>query len=324
MKRYRVALATIAVVAGLPAAAAVGPADAQTKVWLCHATGSEDNPYTVTHVSPNAVFKDNGGHFYEDGTPQAGHEDDRVFDEEPTEEQCPTERPLELITAPGLYMVDPCGAGNATYRMDLIPDGPYTAALNPDGSVTFTADAGYGFYFDGAPTFTSVPPPEANVDECATYTLSAVCTSVNAETGQGSAWVTNDANQGATVGGVYIAAGTSLDVAATGNPAVLDVLWDDGEVGTLTVDGDCTYTPPPTTAPPTIPPTVPPTVPPTAPPTTPTVPTTVPTTTIVDPTVPTTVPATDPPVTDPPTTEAPTTTVVAPFDPEAELLPQTR
>lgn len=100
-----------------------------------------------------------------------------------------------------------------------------------------------------------------------TYDLTAVCTSVNAETGQGSAWITNDANQGVTVNGILIAAGTSLDVAATGNPAVLSIVWDDGVEDSIEVDGDCTYTPPTTTVPPTVPPTDPPvtTVPETTP-----------------------------------------------------------
>ena len=61
------------------------------KVTICHATESEENPWTRNVVSENAI----GGHFDNPGTPKAGHEDDillqgdvecpEVEDEEPCE-----------------------------------------------------------------------------------------------------------------------------------------------------------------------------------------------------------------------------------------------
>jgi LPXTG-motif cell wall-anchored protein len=47
------------------------------KVIICHAAGREGTThYETLEVSTNAVFKDQGGHFYENGTPAAGHEED--------------------------------------------------------------------------------------------------------------------------------------------------------------------------------------------------------------------------------------------------------
>jgi LPXTG-motif cell wall-anchored protein len=47
------------------------------KVIICHAAGREGTThYETLEISTNAVFKDQGGHFYENGTPAAGHEQD--------------------------------------------------------------------------------------------------------------------------------------------------------------------------------------------------------------------------------------------------------
>lgn len=47
-------------------------------VTICHATESEENPWTRIVVSENAI----GGHFENHGTPKAGHEDDLLLDGE--------------------------------------------------------------------------------------------------------------------------------------------------------------------------------------------------------------------------------------------------
>lgn len=47
------------------------------KVALCHAAGqSGTDKYTYLFISTNAVYNENAGHLNENGTPQAGHEDD--------------------------------------------------------------------------------------------------------------------------------------------------------------------------------------------------------------------------------------------------------
>jgi hypothetical protein len=53
------------------------------KITICHATSSETNPYESETISCNAIYGQNGnaGHFDENGTPQAGHEDDVFADE---------------------------------------------------------------------------------------------------------------------------------------------------------------------------------------------------------------------------------------------------
>lgn len=53
------------------------------KVTICHATGSSSNPFTTIHTSPNAI----SGHFNNNGTTKAGHEDDLIFE---GEVNCPT------------------------------------------------------------------------------------------------------------------------------------------------------------------------------------------------------------------------------------------
>ncbi len=48
----------------------------EDNITICHAAGQEGTTHFVTlTISPNAVFGP-GGHFNEDGTPQAGHEQD--------------------------------------------------------------------------------------------------------------------------------------------------------------------------------------------------------------------------------------------------------
>lgn len=54
-------------------------ADNDGKITICHADGRDGTlHYSTLTLSYNAVYQDhgNGGHFYEDGTPKAGHEND--------------------------------------------------------------------------------------------------------------------------------------------------------------------------------------------------------------------------------------------------------
>ena len=61
-----IALTTLTLCLALPAVAA-------DQVTLCHATGLADTVHFVTLTIPTVAV---GGHFNENGTPQAGHEDD--------------------------------------------------------------------------------------------------------------------------------------------------------------------------------------------------------------------------------------------------------
>src|SRR5688572_17664741 len=47
------------------------------KVTICHKTSSVTNPFVTLTISENAVFGP-GGHFNENGTTQAGHEEDTM------------------------------------------------------------------------------------------------------------------------------------------------------------------------------------------------------------------------------------------------------
>jgi hypothetical protein len=65
------AVLSLGLLVGLTSQAAPAP-----KVTICHAAGQADTTHFVeVTASYNAIFGQ-AGHFYEDGTPQAGHEDD--------------------------------------------------------------------------------------------------------------------------------------------------------------------------------------------------------------------------------------------------------
>lgn len=72
------------------------------KVVICHATESETNPWVEIEVSINAI----NGHFDNNGTPLAGHEDDLLLAQgehcpgvsEPTETPEPSVTPAPSLT----------------------------------------------------------------------------------------------------------------------------------------------------------------------------------------------------------------------------------
>lgn len=101
----------LAIVAACVAAMMFGiggtPAEATNdKVTICHVAGRADNPanYITLTLSHNAVFKDQGGHFFENGTPQAGHEQDTLGECEPPTET--TQPPAETTEPP---VCEDCG-----------------------------------------------------------------------------------------------------------------------------------------------------------------------------------------------------------------------
>ena len=88
-----------------PSGAVATPAD---KVTICHGAGQDGTTkYITLTISWNAVYGE-AGHFYENGTPRAGHENDYLGacigdpTEEPTETVTPppTEEPTETVTPP--------------------------------------------------------------------------------------------------------------------------------------------------------------------------------------------------------------------------------
>lgn len=74
--------------------------------------------------------------------------------------------PLEcatVVTPPGLTVTDECGVGNAVWGE--VPDGPWTAQREDDGSIVLTAAVGYAF--PGLATTHSYPAPvETNTAAC--------------------------------------------------------------------------------------------------------------------------------------------------------------
>jgi hypothetical protein len=77
MRKALLALAVVATFAAGLGVAGVRPAFSQEeKVTLCHAAGREGTTQYVTlTISRNAAFGE-AGHFFENGTPRAGHEQD--------------------------------------------------------------------------------------------------------------------------------------------------------------------------------------------------------------------------------------------------------
>ena len=78
MKTFLTAAAIVPLLVGGVAFAAPAP-----KVTICHATSSETSPYVRIVVSGNAT----AGHFEENGTTKAGHEEDILLQ---GEVECPT------------------------------------------------------------------------------------------------------------------------------------------------------------------------------------------------------------------------------------------
>ncbi len=69
---------------------------AADKITICHAAGRDDTTKFVTlTISEHAVYGP-GGHFNEDGTPQAGHEQDYLGAcvTDPIESDTPSESPV--------------------------------------------------------------------------------------------------------------------------------------------------------------------------------------------------------------------------------------
>lgn len=77
------------------------------KITICHATSSETNPYETLELPEQAVYGQ-AGHFNEDGTTQAGHEEDYLGEciveatptPEPTESPEPTASPIPTPSVP--------------------------------------------------------------------------------------------------------------------------------------------------------------------------------------------------------------------------------
>jgi hypothetical protein len=92
------------VILGVVAATASGTNGPPEKVTICHVAGLASDPanYITLHLPPAAVYGP-GGHFNENGTPQAGHEQDSFGECDPPEppvDECPnnpdrTEPPCE-------------------------------------------------------------------------------------------------------------------------------------------------------------------------------------------------------------------------------------
>ena len=92
------------------------------KVTICHATGSETNPFVRIVVNFHAI----GGHFFNNGTPKSGHEDDILIRgiascpvPPPTVDLCKNIRGIQTEIPEGYYQ-----EGNKCFRVkiDMCPN----------------------------------------------------------------------------------------------------------------------------------------------------------------------------------------------------------
>jgi outer membrane biosynthesis protein TonB len=125
------------------------------KVTICHATSSETNPFVTLTISANAVYGP-GGHFNENGTTQAGHEQD-YFGEcetpEPTPTPEPTATPEPTPTPTPEVTPSPTPEVTPTPTPEPTPEPTPTPSPEPSGTpepstipeVTPTPPSGPGF-----------------------------------------------------------------------------------------------------------------------------------------------------------------------------------
>lgn len=110
------------------------PAD---KLTICHGAGQDGTTQYVTlTLSRNAVYQDqgNGGHFYENGTPKAGHEHDYLGECRATSPSAsPSANPSANPSATPSTSADPSASSAPTSSSDNSP--------NSNGSRTSSAGA---------------------------------------------------------------------------------------------------------------------------------------------------------------------------------------
>lgn len=149
------------------------------KLTICHATSSETNPYNRIEIACDALYGRNGhaGHLSENGTTQAGHEDDQPVDNAGL---CPGEArptPTPSITpspsATPTIIIDPSPTPSISPNPSISPDpnsGKHSA-LGVDVCCDDTFDAVYDVTENGKPianievTFTYNPTLTARTNE---------------------------------------------------------------------------------------------------------------------------------------------------------------
>jgi len=115
----------------------VKPADTASVVWVLEADG-------------DLVAKTTPGYVFENGQTEINF--GKAVD---SNEPCPS----TVVQPPTVPVVDDCGPGNA--HLGPVPAGPWTSVVNPDGSVTITANPGNTF--PNGPSVTVPAPVDSNV-----------------------------------------------------------------------------------------------------------------------------------------------------------------
>jgi hypothetical protein len=120
--------------------------------------------YLVLTLSTNAVFNDNGGHFYESGTPQAGHENDFVIESESDLARCAAPTPTPTFTPTNTPTDTPTSTNTPTSTS--ITD-PYDLAFFCMGFRIISLNnfaSSYAWSINGGPSGTGSLPAFGYVD----------------------------------------------------------------------------------------------------------------------------------------------------------------
>lgn len=108
-------------------------ADPVEKITICHAAGQAGTTQFVTLELPFQAVFGNGGHFNEDGTTQAGHEDDYLGECE--EEETSTTSPTTSTTA-GTTTTETTNPGSSTTTTETTTVATTTPTTTTAGTST--------------------------------------------------------------------------------------------------------------------------------------------------------------------------------------------
>lgn len=139
MQNKALSLSVIAVTTVVTMALASSAFAEADKITICHGAGQEGTTHFVTlTLSRNAVYQDQGegGHFFENGTPKAGHEQDYLGEcNSPASSAEPTPTPSSDPTP--TPSADPTATPTPTPTSEATP----TPAPNTGGSSSTNSDS---------------------------------------------------------------------------------------------------------------------------------------------------------------------------------------
>jgi LPXTG-motif cell wall-anchored protein len=166
MKKIIASLFLVLGVGALSAGSAAASRDDEhehKKVTICHAAGQEGtDKYLTLTISEHAVYKDRGGHFYENGTPRAGHENDyfgecKVQETTTTSTTVPPTTSVVTTTIPETSVPETSAPGT-TLPETSAPETTVPSTTFPETTVPETTVPTATTVEVGTPPTTTLPP----------------------------------------------------------------------------------------------------------------------------------------------------------------------